>query len=154
MNELHAIINSITSAAGILGVIWLAAVKVTRIEVKVDTMWGMLLKRAVVEGVHTGLMELKSPVKLVNDSGRMLEAMADDLRVFYRAKCVGLDEPVAALMIEKEFGTRLATEICIPNNISMGVCIIIALAVAKDSETLTEILDDKLPAAPGWVSQT
>lgn len=141
MNELHSILNSIAVGLSLLGILWLAAVKITRLEVKVDTMWGMLLKRAVVEGVHAGLMEVNSPIRLVNNSGAMLAHMAGELRVFYQEKCKGLSEPDATMKIEEKFGDRLAKEICIPNGISFGACIIMALMIAKNVETLTEIID-------------
>jgi hypothetical protein len=145
MNELHATINSIASGIAILGVLWIAAVKLTRLEVKVETMWGMLLKRAIVEGVSQSLMEVHSPVRLINNSGEMLIHMADEIREFYKKNCQGMSESAAALAIEKEFGSRLVTEVCIPNNISFGICLIIALSVAKGDESLTEILDNALP---------
>lgn len=143
--EMHAWLNSFSVFVTLLSLIWFAAVKHTRIEVKVDTMWGMLLKRAVVDGVHAGLMEVHSPIRLVNDSGKMLEHMACELREFYQVKCKGLNETEAALAIENEYGARLAKEICIPNGISFGICIIIALMIAKDVDSLTEILDQNLP---------
>lgn len=145
MNTLHQIINSIVAGMSLITVLWLAAVKITKMEVKVDTLWGMLLKRGVVEGVQKGLMTVNSPVRLVNNSGLMLESMADELREFYATKCKGKNESDAALAIEGQFGSRLALEVCIPNKISLGVCILIALAVAKGCLSLTEILDINLP---------
>lgn len=144
MNDIHSTLNSIGTFVALLGILWIAAVKMTRLEVKVDTMWSMLLKRAVVEGVHRGVLEADSPVRLINNSGAMLEHMVVDLRSFYNQNCKNLSEPDAILQIEKAFGTRLAKEVCIPNNISFGICILIALAVAKNQDTLTEILDDNL----------
>lgn len=145
MSQVHEILNSVGTLLALVGVLWVAAVKMTRLEVKVDTMWSMLLKRAVVEGVSLGLMEVHSPIRLVNNSGKILESMSEELQKFYIEKCKGLDEAHSALEIEREFGARLVKDICIPNNISFGVCILIALAIAKNEDTLVEILDDNLP---------
>lgn len=145
MSDIHSYLNSISILIGFLGLLWLAAVKTTRIEVKVDIMWGMFLKRAVVEGVHKGVLEVNSPIRLINNSGEMLSHMADELRTFYEKNCQKCNEAETALKLEKEFGSRLAKEVCIPNGISFGICIIIAVAVAKNQQTLTEILDTNLP---------
>lgn len=160
MEPYHAWANTLLVVVGIIVSIWFANRKsltdaaadfadlkiiVAELKVKVDTMWDMLLKRAVVEAVSRGLAEVHSPMRLINNSGEMLAHMADEIRVFYREKCQDMGESKAALAIEKEFGTRLAKEVCIPNNISFGICIIIALAVAKGDESLTEILDHTLP---------
>lgn len=144
--DLQSNINSIGLVLTILSLIWFAAVKMTRVEVKVDTMWGMLLKRAVVEGVHMGLMEVNSPIRLINNSGQILQHMEGELREFYIKNCSNCSESTAALLIEKEFGSRLAQDVCIPNKISMGVCILIALSMARGGKPLTEILDTNLPA--------
>lgn len=151
--DLHALINSVLAGISLIGVIYAVAVKMTRLEVKVDVIWGTLLKRALVDGVANKLMEVNSPIRLVNNSGELLAHMAPELQAFYRDKCKGLDEKAAAAEIEKVFGDRLIKEVCIPNNISNLVCILIALAVAKNTGSLTEILDanlrqDELPAEP------
>lgn len=134
-------VSLIGLALSILGIVWFGATKLTRLEVKVDTIWGMFLKRGVVEGVTNSLLAVNSPIRLINNSGKLLESMAPELQAFYEKNCKGKSEADIAIAIEKEFGTRLVTEICIPNKISFGVCILIAVAIAKNVETLTEILD-------------
>lgn len=135
-------------AITILGIVWYGAVKITKLEVKVDTIWSMFLKRGVVEGVTNSLLSVNSPIRLINNSGKLLESMAGELREFHEKNCKGKSEADTALAIEKEFGSRLVKEICIPNKISFGVCILIAVAIAKNVETLTEILDHNVTAKP------
>jgi hypothetical protein len=146
MSEFHQILNYVLGALVLpaICVVWWAAVKITKLEVKVEIVWGMLMKRAAVEGVHQGLMEVRSPIRLANNSGALLEHMAPDIIAFYEKNCKKMSESAAALAIEQEFGTRLAKEVCIPNKISFGICIIIALAVAK-GEPLSQILDSAIP---------
>jgi hypothetical protein len=139
--ELHSILNSVGTGIALLSILWLTAVKITRLEVKVETMWGFLMKRAVIEGIDRGLMTVNSPVRLEPHSSEMFVHLADELRGF-RAKNSRLGEADLALAIEKQFGDRLVHEVCIPNNISFGVCLLIATAVAKGEHTLTEILDE------------
>src|SRR6266404_6660288 len=102
MGDLHQTLNSVGTIVALLGVLWVAAVKMTRLEVKVETLWGFLLKRGVVEGVARGVMEVQSPVRLVNGSDKLLIHMADELREFYQKNCLGMRESEIALAIEKE----------------------------------------------------
>lgn len=143
--ELQQNLNSVgillTIIGTVLGFIWITATKLTRLEVKVETMWGFLIKRAVVEGVLGDHMETHSPVRLINNSGSMLEHMAEEIHKRYLEKWQKLTEAEIGLEIEKEFGNRLVKEVCIPNGIGFGVCLVIAIAAAKGTETLSEILD-------------
>lgn len=143
------------------GLIWISAVTITNLKAevrglkedlispeklaavcaRVEIIWQMLLRRAAVEGVHAGLMEVHSPVRLIGDSGKLLEHMADDLHIFYKENCQDKGEHDIALAIENAFGDRLVKEVCIPNKISFGVCILIAVAIAKNVDSLTEILN-------------
>ncbi len=142
MIGIHEIINSCGVGLTFLAVLWIAAVKITRLEVKVDTMWGFLMKRAVVEGLDRGMLTVNSPVRLEPHSADMFVHMADDLKEFGTAH-KSLKEADLALAIEKQFGDRLVHEICVPNNISFGVCLLIATAIAKnDGHTLTQVLDE------------
>lgn len=139
--ELHSILNSVGTGIALLSILWIAAVKITRLEVKVETMWGFLMKRAIIEGIDRGLMTVNSPVRLEPHSSEMLIHLAEELREF-KKKNSNLREADLALEIEKQFGDRLVHEVCIPNSISFGVCLLIATAVANNAHTLTEILDE------------
>jgi hypothetical protein len=121
--------------------IYFAGVKLAKIEIKVDTMWDYLLKRAAAEGVNRGLLTLNSPLKITAAGRAMLETLRPRLREFYEAHGQGLSEQDLARELEAAFGQDLVREVCIPNNINLGVCVLIALGVAKGVETLDTILD-------------
>jgi hypothetical protein len=42
-----------------------------------------------------------------------------------------LPETAVAMAIEQKFGDRLLTEICIPNEMTMGACLIVLLALLQ-----------------------
>lgn len=125
--------------------------ELAEIRIKVETMWNFLLRRGAVEGIKEGLLTLNSPLRLAGKSSEIFVHLADELQQFYREKAPALSEKELSLAIEREFGSRLVHEICIPNGISLGVCLLIATAVAKGEHTLTEILDEQLPGyrSPG-----
>ncbi len=139
--ELHSWINSLASGLAVLGVLWLAAVKITRLEVKVDTMWAIAMKRALAEGIEAGLIKMNSPVRLEAHSQELFAHLADELEEFGK-KNSKLTESNLMLEIEREFGQRLLREVCLPNKLPFGVCLLIATAIAKGGHTLTEILDE------------
>lgn len=117
--------------------------ELTELRVKVDTMWSFLTKRGVVEGVNAGLLSVNSPVRLTPESATIMQSMEPELREFRQQECPDCDEKTLMLAIERKFGTRLVQDVCIPNNIAFGVCLIIATAIAKGGHTLTEILDEQ-----------
>lgn len=149
MENYHAWLNTALVLASVLLTATLARTKSVRLnereiaelKVKVETMWNFLLRRGAVEGVSQGLMTFNSPLRLTERSAEMFEHLAGELKAFYNER-PGINEHDLAIAIEKEFGSRLATEICLPNNISLGVCLLIATAVARGGHTLTEILDE------------
>jgi hypothetical protein len=119
--------------------------ELAEIRVKVDTMWNFLLRRGVAEGVNNGLLTMNSPVRLTPESARIMEVLGPELRAFREKDCPNADEKTLAIAIEEKFGDRLLKEVCIPNNITYGVCLLIATAVAKGEHELTEILNEYIP---------
>lgn len=105
--------------------------KITTIEVKVNTMWHFLMRRGEAEAVHKGWATMNSPIVVNQDAKELLAPMAEELRAFYEKNQKVTDFELA-LAIEKQFGERLAKEICIPNGFSLGACLVIAVSVAKD----------------------
>lgn len=141
MNEtFHAWFNTILSSIGVVGMLGLAY-QLGRYTERVNTMWQSFLTRSVAEGVKHGMLEVRSPVRLVNESGRILESMAEELRALHQAN-PRLPEPDLTLLIQRKFGRRLLEDVCLPNGIPYGVCLIMATAVAKGEQSLTQILDN------------
>lgn len=152
-SDVHAYINSV----GILVTVVLGGfaffgrlaniyARVCTVEVKVNELWAFQFRRGVAEATQRGLMEVHSPARLIGGSGQMLEHMADELRAYYKAHLSNLGEVEAGAALEKKFGARLTVEVCIPNNITLGACLVMALAIAKDADhSLSEILNHTLP---------
>jgi hypothetical protein len=136
----HAWFNTILSSIGVVGMLGLAY-QLGRYTERVNTMWQSFLTRSVAEGVKRGMLEVHSPVRLVNDSGNALQSMAEELRALHQAN-PKLSETDLSLLIQKNFGARLLHDVCLPNDIPYGVCLVIATSVAKGEQPLTEILDE------------
>src|SRR5690242_2536744 len=98
MGDIHSWVNSFGIVLTLLLSIFLAwraasrghereiaemKIESAAVKVKVDTMWGFLMKRAVVEGVDKGLMTMNSPVRLEPHSAELFIHLADELHEFY-----------------------------------------------------------------------
>ena len=57
--------------------------------------------------------------------------MAPEIRKFYAKLGRRLSENDLALEIERRWGDRIVKEICIPNNMSRGECLVLALHAAR-----------------------
>jgi hypothetical protein len=132
MTDWQVIFNSIASVMALLGVIWVAAVKITAMEVKIDTVWGFLMKRAMSEALVQGVATRNSPVKVTNEAKQWMAPLIGPIREFYAT--LGrrnMSDEELALEIERRFGDRILHEVCIPHGLYMGACLLIALQALK-----------------------
>lgn len=132
--------------------------KLAKLEVKVDTMWGFIMRRATAEAVSKDLGTMNSPLIINQAAADKLDVIRDDLRAFFAGlKKPNINDSELGLLIEKNFGEILLTKICIPNDWNQGACLLVAMAVARGvekvdvsdkSDTPTIISDHKLPVSP------
>lgn len=101
-----------------------------KIEVKVDTLWAFLLRRAEVEASTQRLADRNSPLTVRPESLQLFESLAPSLRGYYKESGQTLSTFDLALEIEKRFGRQITDSICVPNGLAFGACLLIAVAVA------------------------
>ena len=129
----------VMSGLSILSVIYFGAVKIAKLEVKVDTMWDFQMRRAFSEAVTTGVGTMNSPLKFDEQVRSTLDPLKAELQDFYKIhETTQLMDFI--IMLENNFGDRILKDVCIPLGLSHGACLLIALAVAKNTDTLE--LDD------------
>lgn len=118
--------------------------------VKVNTMWDrqealankqlimrkQQMRLAESEAVVVGLASKASPLKFKPEVLSQLDQFKPDLQTFYKSKWYNLDDDELWLEVEDKFGTTLQDEICIPNKLWHGACVLMAMAVAKNTDTL------------------
>ena len=133
MTDLQVIFNTIASVMALLGVIWVAAVKITAMEVKIDTIWGFLMKRAMSEALAQGIATHNSPVRITDEAKRWMGDLLPPIREFYvKLGRRNITDAELALEIEKRFGDRILHEVCIPHGIYMGACLLIAVQAVRE----------------------
>jgi hypothetical protein len=135
------------SCLSLVSVFYFAGIKMATLTVKVDTMWTFMMKRAVSEAVGNDLMKHNSPLEITAKGYNYIKPMANEMWQYYQKHAISaskLNDADLALAIERDFGERLLKEICIPNNLLFGECIILAIeAVRKDGEIETKLREDK-----------
>lgn len=137
--SIAAVASMILSCISIVSVIYMTAYRFGKLEVKVDTMWDFQMRRSFAEAVRTGVGTMNSPLQLSPSAKATLDPLKEDLQKFWddhRDK-TNID---FIMLLESRFGDELLKRVCIPLGLSHGACLLIALAVAKDTDTIC--LDD------------
>ncbi len=135
MEYIAPIASVIMSGISILSVIYLGAVKLAKLEVKVDTMWDFQMRRAFSEAVKTGVATMNSPLHFDQEVRENLAPIRDELQQFWKTHhTVPMLDFI--IMLETKFGDQLLKEICIPRGLSHGACLLVALAVARGVDTI------------------
>jgi hypothetical protein len=109
-------------------------IKVSLAETKVQnqTLWDFQLRRGAVEAVGAGMATKNSPLVVKETAALLAEELGPDLRRFYaNLGRPNMTNAELAFQIERFFGSVIADKVCIPNGVSYGACLLIAMAVAK-----------------------
>jgi len=135
MVEIAAYGSLVMSGVSVLSVIYFGAVKIAKLEVKVDTLWDFQMRRAFSEAVSTGVATMNSPLQITEKAKHKLDPMKVELQQFWEENKTlpGID---IIMKLESKFGDQILKELCIPLGLSHGSCLLIALAVAKGVDTI------------------
>jgi hypothetical protein len=138
-----SIAMSIASWLGLLLFIVRGSMRLGALELKVDTMWGFQMRRSMSEVIGNGLGHYNSPLVLEPEAIARLDSIKPQIRQWYNNYPANLKQSDVNVMlaIEHAFGDKLMELICLPCRLSYGACLIIALAVAKDSQQINLSVD-------------
>jgi hypothetical protein len=133
------IAHLLTAATGLLSLLGTFAYissRLAKLELKVDTLWEFQMRRALSEALNKGVLAQNSPVRITDRARAWFsDALKTALGDFYREGGYRLGETELAQAIERAFGDRLAREICIPNNLDSGSCILAAIELAREASS-------------------
>jgi hypothetical protein len=122
----------------VLGLQWRFATRIARIELKVDTVWDFIIRRAQVEVVNVGWGTKKSPLVLNPATLQSIMPFIVDIVAFYArliAREPQISERELFIAIERQFGERIVETVCIPHKVNLGACIVAVLEACKLSQT-------------------
>jgi hypothetical protein len=132
------------SFVSLLSMFYFAGVKMATLTVKVDTMWQFTMRRAVSEAVSGELMVRNSPLEITAKGYAAILPLADDLAKHFKLAALTLEDNDLALEIERAFGERILLEVCIPNNLALGACLLLAIEAVRKHDTFPGNWDDNL----------
>lgn len=127
---------ALVAALGSMALYFTGGIRFGKLELKVDTMWAFQMRRALAESVNSGVATMNSPLKFTSEIRAYLDPIRLSLREFHQAVGFKMNDTEELLEIERRFGDNLARDVCIPCRISQGSCLLLALAVARDTEDL------------------
>ena len=130
-NELPQYVSLASSILAFVSVFYLSVTKIAKIEVKVDTMWDFMMRGDKVLTVRAGLGEVNSPLVFNQKALDYMNPLATELKAFYSSKGYKLNEKDLTLEVGRLFSDTLFHKVCLPNDIALGVAILIAAEVAK-----------------------
>ena len=108
--------------------------RLAKMEVKVDTVWDFLMRRAVSEAINVGVAVKNSPIEVTDEAKQWMKPLLASIRDFYRETGGNLTDRELALEIERRFGEQILNEVCIPHRLSQGACLLIAIQAAVDEK--------------------
>lgn len=121
----------------LVGFLVKGSMRLGALEVKVETMWAFQMRRAVSETITSGLGAMNSPLHFTEEAMASLDPIRADLIHFWGGLPPGTSDAEALLAIEQRFGDELLKDVCSPCGLSHGACLLLALAIAKQSSELT-----------------
>lgn len=123
-------------------------VEIAEVRFKAIAVWDVFFKQAMNGVVSTGSGTLNSPLHINEQARQWLKPMENELREWF-SKNQEMDERSQLISLERAFGTRLLEEVCVPNKLIYGVCLLIAFSVASDRSRLDlPFLNEPIPSSP------
>ena len=138
LNLIWAVIAGIVSALFyLLAAVVKIAIRYGSLSMQVQTMWEFQMRRAMTEAVYTGIGQINSPLQFTPEAIAALEPIKDRLTAFWKTLPRGASDAEALLLIENQFGAELLTYLCLPNKLSHGACLLLALTIAKGHNAIS-----------------
>ena len=135
-----------TALVTIIAFLVKGSMRLARLELKVETMWGFQMRRAVSESVSSGIGQFNSPLVFSAAANAALDPIRQQLLDFWMTLTPLITDADALLAIEARFGNDLLRYVCTPCGLSHGACLLLALSIAKGSGGL-----NLAPARLGWL---
>jgi hypothetical protein len=115
--------------------LWNFSTRLARIELKANTAWEFLVRRAFGEAVNDEIVKTKSEFHLADDARGLYGPIALDLEKFWKDEGHGLAPVPLFIAVEQRWGEWLLHNICIPRKLSQGACVIGAIEFMKEATT-------------------
>jgi len=116
----------------VLGAVYTISTRLAKIELKVDTMWDFLIRRAKGEAVMAGVATMNSPMKMDPDAvEKLVPKTLKEKLIAAAPQLQKLPEREMAIELERRFGEEILSDICLKHNLHMGACLLLCIAVVR-----------------------
>lgn len=102
----------------------------SKLESRVEILWLFIMRRSLSESITDNMGTLNSPFVPNEKCYGWFTSLKDDLKAFYNYN-KSLSDFDLIIAIEDKFGDRILRDVCVPNKLTSGVCLLIAASVAK-----------------------
>lgn len=131
LEQVGILLSCVVSSFSILSFVYFLSGRFARLELKTETLWDFMWRRAQSEAVIGGFATLNSPIVFHPDSLAAIAPMVEALQSFYKGFGREIKDRDLALLIEREFGERIFKEVCVQAKMYLGACLLMAVQVAK-----------------------
>lgn len=126
-----SIIGLFTLAITLLSGSFIFGARIARLEVRVDTIWEFLMKKAIGEALSKGVATMNSPLVPHEQVYEWFKDLKDDLEKWYKEQGAGKTDNELALLVEQKFGDKILKEISLPHDLTHSAALVVAIAIAK-----------------------
>jgi hypothetical protein len=127
------LLGVLTALASLFASIFWASRRLARLELKTDTMWDFIMHRALAEVIRKNYGMENSPLKIADHIRSSYGPLADDLRNFFKKAGRQMTDRELFIEIQTQFGERIFREVCMPQGMEMGACVLVACEIARES---------------------
>jgi hypothetical protein len=101
--------------------------------VKVDTLWSFVIDRGKLEAKDRGFMQSNSPLTLTEAGKRAIAPILPTVTDFCKEhpEMSTMNEDELASLLVKQFEPQLVKEVCEPNHIYLGACIVLLMEALR-----------------------
>ncbi len=122
----YAQINQILTIIFTLGsLLYYTVTKIARIELKVDTLWDFIIRRAVGETISKGLGSFNSPFEVHENICELVRPYVPQIEAkLGKDKLKKISNRDLFIYIEKNYGEMFFAKICAPYGFNKGACVL------------------------------
>lgn len=135
--SITALIGLVMGLANLFGLIYVVASKLSRLELKTDTMWRYLFEAAFLDARQKGVLAAHSAFRLEPHVAQQFRVNAFGTRVitYYQQRQLALrSDSEVTWELFKQFKAELVEQICLPLGLNMGAALVAAVQLCRDAD--------------------
>src|SRR5260370_27126871 len=137
---LSELIAVLISGLSLIGMVYLGAFRMAKLESRVELLWAFLLRRGVGDALVGGVMEKSSPLRLNVDALKQHADLLARAQEFYDAEGRKLNDIALIEEMERRFGVSLVA-IAAEHKMMAGGCLVALVFLMRPTMSLFKQFD-------------